>query len=78
MPWSGVALFKFLKCFNGPFLKGKKKWLDGLEEETKSKVHLWWTSKTRVNPNKKDVAFKHIGLSNMINILPIIFYLKAK
>jgi hypothetical protein len=24
MPWSGVALFKFLKCFNGPFLKGKK------------------------------------------------------
>jgi hypothetical protein len=61
----------------GPFSK-EKKWLDGLEEETKNKVHLWWISKTRVSPNEKDVAFKHIGPSNMMNILPLIFYLKAR
>jgi len=38
----------------------RKKWLDGLEKETKNKVRLWWTFETRVGPNKKDVAHKHI------------------
>jgi hypothetical protein len=60
----------------GPFSK-EKKWLDELEEEIKSKVCMWWTLETWVNPNKKDVALKHIGPSNMMNILPLIFYLKA-
>jgi hypothetical protein len=61
----------------GPFSK-EKRWLDGLEEETKNKVHLWWTLETWVNPNKKDVARKCIGPSNMMNILPFIFWLEAK
>jgi hypothetical protein len=61
----------------GPFLK-EKKWLDGLEEETKNKVQLWWTLETRVNPNKKDVACKCIGPSYMMNILPFTFYLEAR
>jgi hypothetical protein len=33
----------------------------GLTEYVKEKVQLWWTQKTRVNPNKKDVTRKRIG-----------------
>jgi hypothetical protein len=40
----------------------RKKKLNGLSNDNKTLVQLWWTNETWVIPNKKDVTWKRIGL----------------
>ena len=43
------------------FTLAKRRKREGLSNNTKVLVNLWWTSETRVSPNKKDVTRKRLG-----------------
>lgn len=43
------------------FTLAERRKREGLSNNTKALVNLWWTSETRVSPNKKDVTRKRLG-----------------
>ena len=43
------------------FTLAKRRKREGLSDNTKVLVNLWWISETRVSPNKKDVTRKRLG-----------------
>lgn len=43
------------------FTLAERRKREGLSSNTKAVVNLWWTSETRVSPNKKDVTRKRLG-----------------
>jgi hypothetical protein len=46
----------------------QKKRFDGLSKETKVAIHLWWTSETRVSPNKKKLCTSTLVQNTMKNM----------
>lgn len=43
------------------FTLAERRRREGMSHNTKALVNLWWTSETRVSPNKKDVTRKRLG-----------------